>query len=299
VQTVLRHDATYRGFAGQIASGTVKPGDGVVVLPSGRHTRIASVDSFDGPMAEARVPSSIAVRLADDVDVSRGDLLADPAHAPTPLQRFDATLVWFSDRALDSTRRYLVKHTTRTVPAQVEAILWRKDLETLAEVPAQTLAQNDIALVRIVTKRPLLCDPYHENRRTGAFIVIDAQTNETVAAGMIRGAADDPDESEELSQVSAEERRLRLGQRGVVVVVPKGARAALLERRLFDRGHATSLVRGDFELAESLAEAGLVALLHGRSDDVALHHAGAPLLPLDPNAGLDAWLAAVEAEITR
>jgi bifunctional enzyme CysN/CysC/sulfate adenylyltransferase subunit 1 len=261
VQAVLRPDATYRGFAGQIASGTLRPGDEVVVWPSGRRTRVAAVDSWSGALESASAPASVTVRLADEVDVARGDLLASSGTAPLLLDRLEATLIWFGDEPLDPARRYLLKQTSRVVPAQVEEVRWRKDLESLAEIPARTLAQNDIGLVRLSCRRPLVCDPYRENRRTGAFIVIDARTNDTVAAGMILGAAEGM-EGVDRSLVPPEDRVARLGQRGAVVIAESAVVAARLERELFVSGRLTAYARSDVELALGLAEAGLVAAVH-------------------------------------
>ncbi|MBN1207850.1 MAG: sulfate adenylyltransferase [Myxococcaceae bacterium] len=267
VQYVLRPHLDYRGFAGQIASGTVRVGDEVVVLPSQRRTRVAAIDTFEGQHEQQSAPSSVTLRLEDEVDLSRGDMIAHPAQPPQALQRLEAMLVWFGEQPLEPARRYLVKHTTRTVPATLEQLLWRVDLERLTEVPAETLSLNDIGKVRLVCKRPLLCDPYRDNRRTGAFIVIDALTHDTVAAGMILGpAGPEGGRATAGSLVTARERREQLGQRGGVILLPEAPeaeeRAFQLERHLFDLGRHVSVVRGDTEVALALAEAGLIALVH-------------------------------------
>jgi len=267
VQYVLRPHQDYRGLAGQVASGTVRVGDEVQVLPSGRLTRVAGIDTFDGPLEEASAPASITLRLADDVDASRGDLLAHVDAPPMALHQLDAMLVWFSEQPLDCSRRYLVKQATRTAPAQVERILWRKELEDLAEVPAESLALNDIGKVRLVCRRPLLCDPYRDNRRTGAFIIIDALTHDTVGAGMVLGPAETGTQGTvESSLVSQTERRARLGQPGAIVLLPATpeatSRAFELERGLFDLGRHVATVAGDVEVALALAGAGLVTLVH-------------------------------------
>jgi bifunctional enzyme CysN/CysC/sulfate adenylyltransferase subunit 1 len=267
VQYVLRPHLDYRGFAGQIASGTVRVGDEVMVLPSKRRTRVAAIDTFEGTHEQESAPSSITLRLADEVDISRGDVITHIAQPPQALQRLEAMLVWFGEQPLDGSRRYLVKHTTRTVPATLEQILWRKDLEHLTEVPAETLSLNDIGKVRLVCKRPLLCDPYRDNRRTGAFIVIDALTHDTVAAGMILGPAEsNGGRATAGSLITARERHERLGQTGGVILLPDAPaaeeRAFQLERRLFDLGRHVMVVRGDTEVALALAEAGLIVLVH-------------------------------------
>jgi sulfate adenylyltransferase large subunit len=267
VQYVLRPHQDYRGLAGQVASGTVRVGDEVQVLPSGRRTRVAGIDTFDGPLEEASAPASVTLRLADEVDASRGDLLSHVDEPPLALHQLDAMLVWFGEQPLDVSRRYLVKQATRTAPAQVERILWRKELEDLSEVPAESLSLNDIGKVRLVSRRPLLADPYRENRRTGAFIIIDALTHDTVGAGMVLGASDAGTRGAvEASLVSLAERRARLGQPGAIVLLPSSPEAASrafeLERSLFDEGRHVATVAGDVEVALALAGAGLVALVH-------------------------------------
>jgi bifunctional enzyme CysN/CysC/sulfate adenylyltransferase subunit 1 len=305
VQTVLRPHLDYRGVAGQVASGGVAVGDEVVVLPSGRRTRIAGIDTFDGPLQRADAPASVTLRLADEVDVSRGDLLAPPLEAPRALQQVEADLVWFAEAPLACGRRYLVKHTTRTVPAQVDRVLFREELEDLSERPAETLALNDIGRVRLTLKRPLLVDAYRDNRRTGAFIVIDPQTNDTVAAGMLRGPAEGADASGGAalpSLVTREERRARLGQDGQVLLLAHGGRdaarqAVALERRLFDGGRHVAVVHGDAEAAAALAEAGLLALLVApsaqgqRALQAALRESGARWQTLPADEPLEACAA--------
>ena len=185
VQVVLRPHLDYRGLAGQIASGAVAVGDEVVALPSGARSRIRAIDTFEGPLSGAFAPLSVVLRLADEIDVGRGDLLAHPASPASVLSAFEATAVWLAGRPLDAGRPYLLKHTTRTVPARIEAVRFRIDPGTLSEVPAAALAANDVGRIAVRCARPIACDPYGENRLTGAFILIDALTNETAAAGTI------------------------------------------------------------------------------------------------------------------
>ncbi len=185
VQTVLRPNLDYRGYAGTVTSGRVQVGDDVVVLPSGKRTTVAGIDTFDGPLAEARAPAAIVLRLADNVDVARGDLIAHVGQAPQPWDRFDADVVWFADTPIEPGQRFLLKHTTRQVHAVVDELLWKRDLETLGEAPTTSLALNEIGRVRLVCSKPLAADVYRGDRSTGAFILIDALTNDTVGAGMI------------------------------------------------------------------------------------------------------------------
>jgi bifunctional enzyme CysN/CysC len=190
VQWVIRpmsdehHD--YRGYAGRVASGIWQAGDEVVVLPSGQRSRVAAIESSEGPLEAAVPPLSITMRLADDVDVSRGNMLADPARPPVVAREVEARVCWMSDRPLEPRAKIGVKHTTRTVRGFVEELVSVVDIRTLDDVaaPAQ-LGLNDIGLVRLRLSEPLCVDPYAENRETGAFILIEEATNDTVGAGMV------------------------------------------------------------------------------------------------------------------
>lgn len=192
VQYVIRPDLHYRGYAGTLAVGTLRPGDPVLVLPSGRRSTVEAIDLYHTERASVSAPESVTLRLADEVDVARGDMIVSPEAPPRVRDRLRATLVWMHDRPSDPHRRYLVKHTTRTVPAQIEAVLGRVDLDKLDTAPAEALALNDIGPVVLRLERPLFVDPYAALRATGALIVIDALTNDTVAAGMIDAAEAPP-----------------------------------------------------------------------------------------------------------
>jgi bifunctional enzyme CysN/CysC len=193
VQWVIRpisdahHD--YRGYAGQVAGGVWRAGDDVVVLPSGRRSTVASVETADGPL-DAAVPGlSVTIRLADDLDVSRGDLLADPEQAPTVARELDATVCWMAEQPLEPRTRLAIKHTTRTVRAVVDELVSVVDIHSLEDEPSpERLELNDIARLRLRLSEPLAVDTYVDNRATGAFILIDEATNDTVAAGMILSA---------------------------------------------------------------------------------------------------------------
>ena len=190
VQYVIRpksaefHD--YRGYAGTVAGGILKPGDDVIVLPSGFETRIASIDSIDGPIAEAFPPMSVTIRLEDDLDVSRGDMICRPHNAPKPTQDVDAMVAWMSETALRPGQMLAIKHTTRTARVQVRELQYRLDVNSLhRDGSATELGLNDIGRVRMRTTIPLFIDSYQRNRMTGAFILIDEATNRTVGAGMV------------------------------------------------------------------------------------------------------------------
>ena len=189
VQWVIRpiseehHD--YRGYAGQVSGGVWRAGDEVVVLPSGRRTTVAAVEPDRG------VPGmSLTIRLADDLDVSRGDMLADPEQAPTVARELEATVCWMAEKPLEPRAKLAIKHTTRTVRTVVDQLISVVDIHTLEDRAApERLELNDIARVCLRLSEPLAVDPYAENRTTGAFILIDEATNDTVAAGMIVSAS--------------------------------------------------------------------------------------------------------------
>jgi bifunctional enzyme CysN/CysC len=195
VQWVIRpmaddhHD--YRGYAGRVASGIWRAGDEVVVLPSGLRSKVASVDAAGEVLEDALPGQSVTIRLEDDVDVSRGDLLADPEQPPVTAREVTARVSWMSEKALEERARLLIKHTTRTVPVRAEEIVSVVDILTLTDRAAPgKLELNDLGVVRFRLAEPLAVDPYARNRTTGAFILIDESTNDTVGAGMVIEAHD-------------------------------------------------------------------------------------------------------------
>ncbi|HXN82858.1 MAG TPA: GTP-binding protein [Myxococcales bacterium] len=286
VQTVLRPHLDYRAVAGQIASGALAVGDELVVLPSGARTRVRAIDTFEGEVERAFAPMSVAVRLADAVDVGRGDLLAHPADAPALRTRVDATAVWLSERPLDLSRSFLLKHTTRLTPARVEEVRHRLDPESLERGPAGSLSLNDIGGLRISCARPIACDAYGDNRITGAFILIDALTNETVAAGTL-----DAQQPEAEQPPAAPRAALAARAAGPVLVVrgeSEGATLALahqVERALAARGRIAAVVRSA-ESALACASAGVFAICAAAGEPAAnavraaLRLSGADLLEL-------------------
>jgi sulfate adenylyltransferase large subunit len=190
-QTEEHHD--YRGYAGRVAGGILRVGEEVVVLPSGHRTRIAGIDTYDGPLEVAFPPMSVTVRLEDDLDVSRGDLICRPGDAPEPTREVVATICWMADGPLREGARYALKHTTRTTRALVEHVHHRIDVDTLVPDPAASeLHLNDIGVVTLRTGAPVLADPYGRNRVTGSFILIEEGSNDTVGAGMVLGAHASP-----------------------------------------------------------------------------------------------------------
>jgi len=191
VQYVIRPQSTtvtdYRGYAGQVASGVLKPGDEVLVLPSGMTSTIAAIDTADGPVDEAFPPMSVTVRLNDEIDISRGDMICRPHNAPAVAQDIEAMVCWMDETApLRVGGKYAIKHTTRSARAVVRGLQYRLDVNTLhRDEQAGELQLNEIGRVRLRTTVPLLADEYRRNRTTGGFILIDESTNRTVAAGMI------------------------------------------------------------------------------------------------------------------
>jgi bifunctional enzyme CysN/CysC len=194
VQYVIRPQSSqhldYRGYAGTVASGVLKPGDEVMVLPSGFSTRITAIETADGPVAEAFPPMSVTVRLADEIDISRGDMLCRPHNAPTPAQNIDAMVCWMTEKPLQPRQRIVVKHTTRSARAMVKDVQYRLDVNTLhRDEAASELGLNDVGRVQLRTMQPLMIDPYQRNRQTGGFILVDEATNTTVGAGMVTAAS--------------------------------------------------------------------------------------------------------------
>ncbi|ROT32066.1 sulfate adenylyltransferase subunit CysN [Micromonospora sp. HM5-17] len=191
VQYVIRPQSTtvtdYRGYAGQVASGVMKPGDEVMVLPSGFTSRIAAIETADGPVEQAFPPMSVTVRLTDEIDISRGDMICRPNNAPAVAQDIEAMVCWMDEtRPLRAGNKYAIKHTTRAARAIVRTLHYRLDVNSLHRDEAATeLGLNEIGRVRLRTTVPLLADEYRRNRTTGGFIIIDETTNRTVGAGMI------------------------------------------------------------------------------------------------------------------
>lgn len=300
VQTVLRPNLDYRGFAGQVASGIVKVGDAVKVLPNGQTSVVKAIDVYKGSLDQAFPPQSVTLRLEDEIDVSRGDVLVHADAEPYVGRNVDAMVVWMSDTPLDTRRSYLIKHTTRYVRTNVDAVAWRYNMESLEqEDSVSELELNDIGLVRFTTHRPLVFDAYRDNRSTGAFIIIDSMTHATVGAAMIVEPADRESVSGGVdlgseTQVSPRERAERLGHGGVAITlvgVPGSGRGALafgLERRLFDLGAlATVLDPRDKRysdiperawpavwpiLARRITDAGALCILSGDMPGIAERH---------------------------
>jgi bifunctional enzyme CysN/CysC len=273
VQYVLRPDLNYRGFAGQVSSGVVKLGDEVMILPSGKRSRVKSIDTYEGPIEEAFAGQSVTLRLEHEIDCSRGDMIVHPHNRPRVGRGFDAQVVWLHERPLDPEKSYFLKHTSQSIRMQVQLVRDRIELTTLERVPAKTLELNEIGLLNVTTHRPIYYDAYARNRATGAFIIVDSLTNATVGAGMIAHVAGQQDLEaalrevragsglENKSQVSPRERRERLGQTGVTVWLTglpgsgKVAAAYVLERKLFDLGHSAHVLAPEGHSIDAVAVA--------------------------------------------
>jgi len=260
VQRVLRPNAEFRGFAGQIASGTVHAGDAITIFPTGTEAKVARIVTFDGDLAKASAPLSVTLVLDREVDVSRGDLIAARDAQPQTAKYVEASLVWMDQRPLDLNRRYLLKHASRVVPAYVRKIESRIDIATLTRESAETLELNAIGRIEVQLLRPLAFDPYNKNRATGAFILIDTESNATAAAGMIRCSLDAPEEDEDAflyiyGAVTAKERSARWGHRGAHLEIIGAAEAIdAVERALFSVGAVTQRIDADHPLFAQNAE---------------------------------------------
>jgi len=259
VQYVIRpqtHEhADHRSYAGTVASGVMRPGDEVVVLPGGKTSRITSIDGPTGPVEEAFPPMAVSVSLADDIDISRGDMLARPHNQPTATTEFDATVTWMADDgALEPGRDFMIKQTTRTTRARVTGLDYRLDVNTLhRDKSATALKLNELGRVTLRTQVPLLLDDYTRNSATGSFILIDPDTNVTVAAGMVRDTAPaasraaTPNTVRHQSLVTAED-RLTKGRTLWFTGLSgsgKSSIAVLVEQKLLEHGCPAYILDGD------------------------------------------------------
>lgn len=269
VQYVIRPHQDFRGLAGKIVSGTIAPGEEVVVLPSGKASTIKSVTTYDGELQEAFAPQSVVLALNDDIDVGRGDMLVRKKNLPQAETRLDAVICWMDEGASSMTTAYIMKHMSRHVRAYIRKIIYKIDVDTLHRMQADTFSLNEMGRVEMATAAPVFFDPYKINRATGSFIIIDPLTNNTVAAGMIRGVPrnirdvrGDGAEAEGVVlkspnavwtgwNIPREAREERNGHRAAVLWLTgysgsgKSTIARFLEKRLFAAGCRTMLLDGD------------------------------------------------------
>jgi len=263
VQLVNRPHLDFRGFCGTIASGIIRKGDEVMVLPSRKTSRVKSIVTFDGELEEAHAPLAVTLTLEDEIDCSRGDMIIRPGNSPRLEQKFEAMMVWMADEALVPGKQYLFKQTANLVTGRITQLRYQVDVNTLHRQETPALKLNQIGRCSIQLDRPITFDGYRRNRTTGAFIIIDRISNVTVGAGMIidRATGDERHDhwddvpgvqglDENLSQVTDEEREARFGQKAVTVLLTglpgagKTSTAYAVERYLFDRGHAVAVLDG-------------------------------------------------------
>jgi bifunctional enzyme CysN/CysC len=257
VQMVVRPDLDFRGFAGTIASGTVRPGDDVISMPSGVHSTVERIVTFDGDLEVAGPGRAVTLTLAHEIDASRGDLLVSPAAEPLRAHEVEAMVVWMGEAPAEPGRQYLLRSTNGASNATISAIRHRVEINTLEQEDASRLNLNDIALCAVTSDRELLFDPYADNRTTGSFILVDRLSNATLGAGMIvagSSAWDQAPESSLIRQVSGiepAERSIRFGQQPCTVLITgltaagKSTLATALERELFDRGKVSVRLDGE------------------------------------------------------
>ncbi len=253
VQYVNRPNLNFRGFAGTLASGVVRKGDEVVVLPSGKRSTVKSIVTFDGELEQATPGEAITLTLEDEIDVSRGDMLVHADNRPRIADSFDAMLVWMAEEPMLPGKKYDIKRATSYVPGSIASITHRVDVNTLEHGPASSLQLNEIGRVKVALDAPIALDGYAQNRTTGAFIIIDRLTNGTVGAGMIIAdpvAHDASGHHGALAHVSTEERATRFGQQPATVLFTglsgagKSTLAYAVERKLFDMGRAVYVLDG-------------------------------------------------------
>jgi sulfate adenylyltransferase subunit 1 len=268
IQYVIRPDSTFRGFAGQVAGGSVRPGNFVMALPSRQTTRVESIVTFDGELDSAALGQSVILKLEDEIDLSRGDMLVSPDAPPSVSTKFSAAVVWINETPLQFDHIYLAKHTTRQAKAKVTRIQHRIDVNTLHHESAHELGMNGIAVLEIETSVPLFFDPYEHSRTTGSFILVDPLSNATVGAGMIRedlslrNAADNDRERRALDTayeaVTPPERFSRHGHRPAIFLIPnRDSLAESADRALFELGFEASIL-----WAKNFSPASLAAVLN-------------------------------------
>lgn len=247
-QYVLRPNLDYRGYAGQIGSGSIKKGDPIIVLPSGVQSHIEAIDTYDGELEEAYAPMSVTLRLTDEVDCSRGDWIVHPDNTPTVSRYVESIMVWMNEEDLDLSKDFWIKHGTQYVHVNIDSIQWKMNMDTLERAQnVNALSLNDIACVRLVAHRAIAFDAYRTNRASGAFILIDFMSNNTVAAGMIEGAFEQ-EASTVTSLVDQTVRQSLMDQKGHLYWIStddseQGTKSAFaLEQALVEQGFKAAVV---------------------------------------------------------
>jgi len=266
VQYVNRPDLDFRGYSGTIASGIVRTGDEIIALPSRKTSRVKSIVTYESHLAEAFVDQAITLTLEDEIDISRGDMLAHPDNVPQVSNRFLAHIVWMNEQAMLPGRQYHIKHTGQLVNGSINRIVHQIDINTLEKQAAEQLDLNAIAQCEVTLNQALAFDPYIRNRTTGAFIIIDRLSNITIGAGMIIQALDDSDITR-FNPVTEVERSARYGHKAGIIGISGGQAdklASALERNLFERGCAVVCVQQELTVStqEALLQAGLLVISH-------------------------------------
>ena len=252
MQWVNRPNLDFRGYAGTVASGTIKTGDPITVAGSGQSSRVKELLTYDGPQASAQSGDAVTITLTDNVDIARGDLLTSPDSRPEVSDQFAAQIIWMSDKALMPGRSYLARIGTKTTPVTITSIKHKVDVNSGAHLATHTLGLNDIALCNLATGTPVAFDPYDQNRKTGSFIVIDRFSNHTVGAGMIAfGLRRGTNIHWQPLLIGKAERAAVKHQRPAIVWFTglsgagKSTIANVVEQRLHAAGHHTMLLDGD------------------------------------------------------
>jgi bifunctional enzyme CysN/CysC len=270
VQYVNRPHLDFRGFCGTVASGIFRKGDRITALPSGKSSKIKAIVTYDGEIDQAFPPMAVTLTLDDEIDISRGDMIVGTEQSPaTVADKFKANIVWMAENALAPGRQYIIKLATRSVPGSISMIHHRIDVNTLEHHDASELKLNEIGSCTVSVNAPVVFDPYKTNKGTGSFIIIDRLTNGTVGAGMITGGTE-----EEIQQpVSADERAARFSQTATAISLSGSSSneiAYQLERKLFDTGHATTILETqDTSLIKAIKNAGLICICVNGSTDLA------------------------------
>jgi sulfate adenylyltransferase large subunit len=311
IQRIVRPDLDFRGYAGQISAGTIRPGDSVAVVPSGRTTKVKSIVTFDGELDEAHAPQSVTLTLEDEIDIVRGDLLSAVDTMPAVARVFDATIVWLNEQPLDLKKRYRLKHTSHQEWAEVKQIHQRVNINTLDEELVDSLEMNAIGVVQIETARAIYFDNYRHSRGTGSFILIDPVTNVTVAAGMIASGTHEhhrrPRSHETASKgpVTSSERIARSGHIGAAIHLGNRASlAAKLERKLFDHGSTVAVLNEWHNEWNSLFKNAsiLMLIVAGNEDRFEIHTAAGVVensrvpLPSDDDEAVDSIYRLLETK---
>lgn len=292
VQYVNRPNLYFRGYAGQIASGSVRKGDEILILPSGKTSRVESITTFDGDLDSASAPMSVTLTLADERDISRGDMLVHPETKPHTARSFDAHVVWMTEEPLTPGRTLLLKQTTQQVTVRVPAIHGKLDVETMERNPSPALALNDIGHIRIEASRAVLFDAYRDNRATGSYILIDPIANTTVGAGMILAPVE---RKQPQGHVTTSERTQRNGHSPALLSLKNHEIALLLERRLFDHGCQVFATDRPVAATALAWQAGLIVIAPDIEDARVLNLDRVPL-PRDEEGAIDALMAYLEQQ---